>query len=130
MKHQLEYVKVNILPNNIIELIAQEGVELTIEKIEKMHESLGSTLYKNFAFLINNINNFKVPFEAQYTMASHENLKAIAFVYYNDKSKYHIEKLLKLRKLDNWNVKVFSAYELGRQAAYEWLESEMISLNT
>jgi len=128
MKHNSEYVKTNILANNVIELVAQEGVELTIEKIEEMHDSLGAALDENFAFLINNVNNFKVPFEAQYTMASHEKLKAIAFVYYDEKSKYHIEKLIELRKLDNWNVKIFSVFELGRQLAIEWLEGELLRL--
>lgn len=39
-----------------------------------------------------------------------------------------MENLIELRKMDNWNVKLFSGVEMGWQEARSWLEHEMESL--
>jgi len=128
MKHRLDFGYLVILPNNIIEVIVDDGVELTLEMVEESHRALRKTITANFALLINNIHDFEVEFEAKLTMASQEQLKAIAFVYYNQQNKTEIENLIKLRKIDKWNVKTFSGLEMGWEEAHHWLSKEMDKL--
>jgi len=128
MKHRLDFGYLVILPNNIIEVIVDDGVELTLEMVEESHRALRKTITANFALLINNIHNFEVEFEAKLTMASQEQLKAIAFVYYNQQNKTEIENLIRLRKIDKWNVKTFSGLEMGWEEAHHWLSKEMDKL--
>ncbi|WP_076417183.1 hypothetical protein [Colwellia sp. UCD-KL20] len=128
MKHRLDFAYLTVLPNNIIEVVVDDGIELTLEMVEESYRILKKSMTDCFALLINNIHEFEVTFEAKLTMASHEHLKAIAFVYYNQNNKVEIENLIELRKVDKWNVKVFSGLEMGWQEAHSWLTHEMESL--
>ncbi|XPF92534.1 hypothetical protein ACM9HF_10830 [Colwellia sp. RE-S-Sl-9] len=128
MKQRLDFAYLTVLPNNIIEVVIDDGIELTLEMVEESHQVLKEAMTSCFALLINNIHQFEMTFEAKLTMASHEQLKAIAFVYYNQNNKTEIEKLIELRKVDDWNVKIFSGLEMGWQEAHSWLTHEMESL--
>lgn len=128
MKHHLDFAYLTVLPNNIIDVVISDGIELTIENVEEGHKCLKAFMNESFSLLINNIHEFKVTFEAKLTMASHDELKAIAFVYYTQENKVEMENLIELRKMDNWNVKLFSGVEMGWQEARSWLEHEMESL--
>ncbi len=125
MKYRLDYVTFNILPNNIIETIIDEGATLTLEMSEEIRETLAPVKANAFACLFNNINNYKLSFETKFNMISEDNLIALAFVYYTEESRLEAEKLVELRKVDNWNVKMFSGLEMGWQEAYDWLNSEV-----
>ncbi|WP_426359738.1 hypothetical protein ACPUVO_05790 [Pseudocolwellia sp. HL-MZ19] len=125
MKYRLDYVTFNILPNNIIETIIDEGVTLTLEMSEEIRKTLAPVKTKDFACLFNNINDYKLSFETQFNMISEDNLIALAFVYYTEESRLQAEKLVKLRAVDNWNVKMFSGLEMGWQEAHDWLTSEV-----
>jgi len=125
MKYRLDYVTFNILPNNIIEVIIDEGASLTLEMSEEIRKTLAPVKANGFACLFNNINNYKLSFETKFSMISEDNLIAIAFVYYNEESRIEAEKLVKLREVDKWNVKMFSGLELGWQNAHDWLNNEV-----
>lgn len=128
MKYRLDFATFNILPNNIIEVVVDEGVSLTLEMCEEVRKTLAPVKSNDFACLINKINDYELSFESQFNMISEDNLRAIAFVYYNEKTKLQAEKLIELRKVDNWNVRVFSGREIGWQEAHDWLNSEMNKL--
>lgn len=128
MKYCLDFATFNILPNNIIEVIIDEGVELTLEMCEEVRKTLAPVKSNDFACLINKVNDYELSFETQFSMISESNITAIAFVYYTDKAKLQSEKLIELRKVDKWNAKVFSGREMGWQEAHDWLNSEMDKL--
>ena len=125
MKHRLDFGYFSILPNNIVEVVVDNGITLSLEMVEQCHEFIATHVNEDFSFLINNINDYSIAFEAKLSLASHEHLKAIAFVYYNQGNQVAIESLIELRKVDNWNVATFSGIELGWQSAHQWLEHEM-----
>lgn len=128
MKHRLSFGFYNIHADNIIEIIADEGVELTLEMVEESCNFLDENVTGDFAFLINRINEYTYTYEAQLSLASHENLKAVAFVYYSEESKNTTKKLQNNRLFDNWNHPMFSGLELGWQDAYQWLNHELTVL--
>ena len=128
MKHRLDFAYFSILPNNIVEVVIDNGITLSLEMIETCHQFITTHIKDDFSFLINDIHDYSIEFEAKLSLASHEHLKAIAFVYYNQRSQTAIENLIELRKVDNWNTKVFSGVELGWQEAHQWLVHEMETL--
>lgn len=128
MKYRLDFATFNILPNNIIEVIIDEGVMLTLEMGEEIRKTLAPVKSNDFSCLFNNINDYNLSFETQFNMISEDNIRAIAFVYYDEEAKLKSEKLVQLRKVDNWNVKMFSGREMGWQEAHNWLNQEMNKL--
>lgn len=125
MKHRLSFGCVGLLAHNIVEITVDEGVEVSLEMLDEYQQFLEKHVVKDFAMLINQINNYTYSFEAQLSVGSYEKLAAIAFVYFNDKSKLVSEKLSARRKHDNWNFRLFSGLELGWQQAHSWLQKEM-----
>ncbi len=128
MKHRLDFAYFSILPNNIVEVVIDDGVTLSLEMVEQCHQFISTNITDDFSLLINDIHDYSMAFEARLSLASHQGLKAIAFVYYNQRGQSAIEDLIELRKIDNWNTKVFSGVELGWQEAHQWLEHEMETL--
>ncbi len=129
MKHRTSFAFYNKLSENIIEVIADEGVEITLEMIDEGHEFIEKYIEGDFALLVNRINTYSYSYEAKLSIASHEGLKAIAFVYYNNESQHAIDDLQNTRVMDKWNAKTFPGMELGWQQAYDFLEEEMAALN-
>ncbi len=87
MKHRLSFGHFNILSEKILEVVADEGVEMTLEMIEECHRFVNKHFNDDFGMLVNRVNNYTYSFEAKLSIASYENLKAIAFVYYSPDTK-------------------------------------------
>ena len=75
------------------------------------------------------IHHHHFSFEAKLSIHSHVNLKAIAVVNYNEKSKKMTKDIATIRKIDGWNLKSFSGLDLGWQQALDWLEKELSAIN-
>jgi hypothetical protein len=129
MKHRLSFGFYNVLANNIVEVTADEGIEVTLEMVEESIEFINQYIKGNFAMLINRINNYSYSYEAQLSIASHENLKCMAFVCYSAQSEETTQKLQSNRSFDQWCYPVFSGLELGWQQAHQWLENELLAVN-
>lgn len=125
MKQRLSFGYISILADNIVEITVDEGVEISLEMIEESQRFLDSQLSNSFSMLINQVNDYTYSYEAQLSVASHENLVAVAFVYFSDFSKRVSETLNARRVHDNLNTKMFSGLELGWQEAITWLTDEM-----
>jgi uncharacterized FlaG/YvyC family protein len=126
-KHQLSFAKINILTEQVAEVIVNKDVIVSLEMSEEYDRALAEIFSNNFALLVNKINHYDFSFEAKLSMASHDNLKAIAVVIYDNESKKSVEKLAALRQLDGWNVKVFDGLNLGWQDGLDWLHDELKS---
>jgi hypothetical protein len=129
MNHNLSFAKVNIISENIAEVIVRQDIEISLEMSEEYDDFLTHNFPNNFALLVNKINQYDFSFEAKLSMASHENLKAIAVVTYTKEGKLSVEKLAAMRQLDGWNVKVFDGLNLGWQDGLAWLQDELNSMS-
>jgi len=128
MKHRLSFAYFNILSDNILEVVVDDGIEMTLEMVEECHDFINAHFTNDFGMLINRVNNYTYTYEAKLSLASYEKLKAIAFVYYSKDSKDITKQLSKTRISDEWNCRIFSGLELGWQQAYEWLLQELIPI--
>ena len=130
MKHRLSFGFYNVLPNNIVEVTTDEGIEISLEMVQESSEFLSQHITGPFAMLINRINNYTYSYEAQLSVGSYENLKAVAFVCYSAKGEESTKKLQSNRSVDQWDYPIFSGLELGWQQAQKWLENELLAVKT
>lgn len=128
MKHRLSFGYFNILAENILEVIVDDGVELTLEMLEESHQFVDDHFSCEFAMLVNKVNNYSYSYEAQLSLGSYAGLKAIAFVCFSSDDSENIAKLLKMRAIDALNAQLFSGLELGWQQAFSWLQKELTTL--
>ena len=126
-KYQLSFAKVNVLSEHIVEVIVGQDVVISLEMSEEFDNFLTKIFSDNFALLINKINEYDFSFEAKLSVASHENLAAIAVVTYNNQSKASVSKIAAIRQRDGWNLKVFDGLNLGWQEGLDWLQGELNS---
>lgn len=125
MTHYLSFASINIVSTKIVEVIVNQGIEISLEMSEEYDDFLTQHFQGNFALLINKINNYDFSFEAKLSMASHKDLIAIAVVTYDDEGRKSVGKLADLRERDGWNLRVFNGLNLGRQDSVDWLNSEL-----
>jgi hypothetical protein len=126
MKHRLSFGYVTLLADNIVELLIDDGIELSLEMVEECAQFFKTHCVGEFGMLINRVNEYSLSYEAKLSIGSYQGLKAIAFVYYSDEAKDIFEKLNVTRANDHWNSRLFSGLELGWQQALAWLEQELI----
>ena len=126
MKHRLSFGYFTLLAENIVEVIIDEGIELSLEMVEECDVFFKAHIFGNFGMLINRINEYTYSYEAQLSIGSYTGLKAIAFVYYSDESKVMVEEINRTRVYDNWNSCIFSGLDLEWQQAFQWLRKQLL----
>ncbi len=125
MKITLSFGTIFIIADNIAEVVINDGVTVTMEMVEEYHDALENYFKGDFALFINKVHQYNYTFEAKLTIAAHENLKAIAFIFYTPQCQEITDDLIQLRNKDGWNAKLFSGLNLERQQAMLWLEQEL-----
>ena len=118
--HELPFGKIIILKKDIAEVIMNEGVEMNAEMVDQFHDFLLDNLSRPFSVLVNKINNYAYSFEAQQTLGTLEELKAIAVVTYDRMSEISTNAVANFPRDVDWNMKIFS----NRDEALDWILSE------
>lgn len=119
--HQLSFCSVNFISHNIIEVIVNQGIEVSIEMVEEYDAFMANNFDSDFAILINRINHYDYSPEAKWLIGSNPYIKAMAVIYYDDLTRMSTDLLKKTRAVDGWNLQSFSGLELGWQRAVNWL---------
>ncbi len=127
MTYHLSFGKINIINGNIAEIIINKDIEMSIEMVEECEYFFSQHFHDNFAILVNKINTFKYTFEAKLTIGMSDKLCAIAVVNYHGSGLEQTDRIMRLRKQDNLNLKVFSGLELGWQEGVAWLNKELLA---
>lgn len=129
MKHQLSFATITLLSDKVAEVVVNKNIEISLEMIEEIEAFLVDKFNHSFGLLINKVHYYDLAFEAKLSLGSHVNLKAIAVVNYNEKSELVTKSVVKLRKMDGWNLKSFSGLDLGWQQAFDWLKKELPTIS-
>lgn len=116
---------VELLTNNIAQVTIEPGVEVTLEMLGEFDEYMSKAFNHNYALLVDKKNKYTFSFEAQLCMASHENLKATAVVFYDETDAELPQQLSQRRQIDELNVRLFSGINDGNQTAINWLEEQL-----
>lgn len=129
MKHQLDFGRINIINNNIAEIVINKDVDLSIEMMEQCEKIYSECFTGNFGLLVNKINGYRYMYETMLTVGSNTKMKAIAIVNYNNEGLTQSNRIIKLREMDELNIKNFSGLELGWQQAFDWLNKELSGIS-
>jgi hypothetical protein len=100
-----------------MEIIVNEGVELSSEHIERIEEGLLEKYSNAYALLINRVNSYSHTHASMQKVASLRNLVALAIVVYSDVSKH----AAMIHRLYQDNLRVFD----DKDTATAWLRDSM-----
>jgi len=128
MNHQLSFAQIKIHSNNIAEVMVNDGVEITLAMVDEYDEFLMHHFKNKFGLLINKINRYAYTYEAKLSIASLDNICAMAVINYHYQASDSTNRLKNLRVNDNWNLKEFSGLELGYQQGLQWLKQQLVSI--
>lgn len=128
-QYRLSFARVNIVLENIVEIVIDNFVVVSLEMVEELDKFLSNTFTEKITLLINKVNTYSYSFEAKMIFGSLENIIAIAVINYSRDGEMITTEIMEQRKVDNLNIKSFSALDLGYQHAIRWLKNEMI-INT
>jgi hypothetical protein len=120
--HELPFAKIIVLDEDLAEVLIDEGVEMNTAMVAAYHDFLLTHLQAPFSLLINKINAYTYDFEAQGSLATLEQINAMAVVTYNRISMISTEALASMPRSKEWNLRIFS----DRDVALAWLRSEQI----
>lgn len=101
----------------IMEIIVNEGVELSSEHIERIEEGLLEKYSNAYALLINRVNSYSHTHASMQKVATLRNLAALAIVVYSDVSKH----AAMIHRLYQDNLQVFD----DKDTATAWLRDSM-----
>ena len=120
--HELPFAKIIVLDKDLAEVLIDDGVEMNTAMVAAYHDFLLAHLQAPFSLLINKINAYTYDFEAQGSLATLEQINAMAVVTYNRISMISTESLAAMPRSKEWNLRIFS----DRDEALAWLRSEQI----
>jgi hypothetical protein len=126
MKNKLSFCSINILSDVIAEIIVNENIEISLEMVEELEDFLSAKFTQSFGLLINKVHYYSFAFEAKLSIASNANLKAMAVIDYTEEGKSMTADVVKIRKIDGWNLSTFAGENLGWQQGFEWLKKELL----
>lgn len=126
MKYQLSFATVNLIASNIVEIVINKNVEVSLEMLDELDALVGELFPQEpFGALMNKVHFHRFSFEAKLCLGSYENLAAVAVVNYSEAELIESKSIQTLRRADQWNIKNFAGLELGWQEAEKWLKSEL-----
>lgn len=101
----------------IMEIIANEGIELDLKHIEQIEEGLLEKYSGAYALLINRVHSYSHTLESMQKVAKLRNLAALAIIVYSDLA----EHAAKIHRLYQNNVQVFD----DKDEAIDWLKNSI-----
>ena len=117
--YKLSFGTISLLSNNLAEIIADDGIVIDEAMVDGFHDFLLSNLDAPFLLLINKKNSYCYTFEAQKTIISLKEIKAIAVVLGTPGALMSTETLLDMNKNSHCNLQMFNL----RDEALNWLEN-------
>ena len=118
--HQLSFGEIIIIKPNLAEVIINDEVLMDIKMVDEYHAFLLTHLEAPFSLLVNKKFSYAYTFEAQKTIATLKEIKAMAVVVEGFNAKVSTNFLISINKEHKWNIKTFRL----RSDALEWLENE------
>ncbi len=119
-EHRLPFATLIRLDAHIAELIVDQGQELDVAMVTKLHNWWFDNLETPFSILVNRINSYSIAPDAQFILGSLPELKAIAVIVYSSNSKRVVDTLSDIPREFPWSMKCFS----NRQLALEWVRKQ------
>jgi len=121
--YKLSFGTINVLQNNLVELIVNEGVIIDKVMIKEFHDFLLNKFKGAFGLLVNIIHSYSYTFGAQKTIAKLDEIKSMALVAQTSGAVMSTETLINVNGNMSRNIKLFQE----KEAALTWLQKELSS---
>jgi hypothetical protein len=105
---ELDFCSIAILSENIVEIVINEGVEVSGAMVEQCFELLRATLRAPFCLLVDECNSHSYDFQAQTALGAIEDLLAVALVCDRAPMEMAACSLMRLPRPTHWPMAVFS----------------------
>ena len=116
--HHLSFSTVTLLKDNVVEVIANEGIEVDMQMANELKHFFKSNLKHRFFVLINRVNSYSYTFEAQQSILNIKNIHSLAFVAYSQSSAESAKLLTVFATEDiKYEIEFFS----DRDSSLNWL---------
>ena len=120
-QQRLSFTKIIKLDDNLIELIADEGVEIDIEMVKEFHDWCFKNLESSFGVLVNKKNSYTYTFEAQMKIGDYPDIIAISVITYSMISQTFTKLISQYPRKNKWNMEIFN----DRETAIKWIKEEL-----
>ncbi len=117
--YKLSFATIYILKNNLVEIIADEGVVMDEVEVDELHDFLLSNIDSPQLLLINKKYSYSYTFKAQTMLASLREIKAVAVTHSSAGALLSTESLIGINQSLQSKVKIFQ----NREQALEWLNT-------
>jgi len=124
-QYPLSFGRINIVGENVVEVIINESIVVSLEMVEELEIFLSNTFKTKFGLLINKVNSYTYSYEAKLSFGTLELIKAIAVINYSKDCEMVTTEIMETRKVDNLNIRSFSALDLGYHHAIIWLKNQL-----
>lgn len=118
--HQVSFGTVHFHDDGIVEVIADEGVEVTQKETDEFHRLLEETVSRTCGILINRKHKVSHTFEAMQEIGTSPRITAIAILTYSDTSKLAAESLKAVARR-NCEIETFTS----KPGALQWLHHQL-----
>ncbi|WP_026301190.1 hypothetical protein [Colwellia piezophila] len=125
MLHRLSFAVINSLSKDMLELIIDKNILVSIEMVEEFDDYIEQNFQHSIGILINKINDYKYSFEAKLVLGSSPLIQAVAILNHYTAGASDTKNIEQLRELDKLNMKIFSGLEFDRAQAIDWLTTEL-----
>lgn len=116
----IEFAKIIILKNDLAEIIVEQYVEITLDMVHHLHQTLLDNLTAPFFLVINKINNYSYGFEAMHELGTINEIAGVAIVCYSEQAKANSQYLTNLNRKIEWNTKIFN----NRKDGLKWIAQQ------
>ena len=118
------FCTLKVIEYRILEIIVNEGVNLDLEKVQKLHETFEEELEEPYGILVNTINNFSYSLEAINHVADHPYVFCVARLNYSETAELtssYVKKAVKETMGNEFSIENFQS----RLEALEWLRDNV-----
>lgn len=116
----IKFAKIIIIKNDLAEIIVKPHVEISLDMVHQLHQTLRDNLTAPFFLLINKINTYSYDFEAMHELGTIKEIAGAAIICYSDKSESNSQYLSTLNRKKEWNTQIFK----NRNDGLKWINQQ------
>ncbi|QBY04689.1 hypothetical protein E2K93_09930 [Thalassotalea sp. HSM 43] len=126
MKYTMTFGMIHKVANNIVEIFLDENSVFNIETYKEYREFINQNFEKPYGVIINQVNKADFDNDVVTPIVKNEDVAGIASVTYWRENERVAKRFIKLAQDHRLPMRTFSAYQLGRMKARQWLELEIL----
>ena len=116
----INFAKIIILKNDLAEIIVEQYVEISLDMVHQIHQTLRDNLTAPFFIVVNKINNYSYDFEAMHELGTINEIAGIAIICHTEQTRTNSQYITNLNRKKEWNTEIFN----NRKDGLNWLTQQ------